>query len=141
VADAHDSEKEAMEGEQAKASMQEDQASPERQEAVKDDETDGSPVDEKTVTLRDRLRSAGNDKAVLLDSDRNEVCRVERGNLLPELRDRNGEVSTVVVDGELSQATLDAASAEGVDTVVGDSVGDVAKEPFDVNLVTLAELP
>jgi len=141
VADAHDSEKEAIEGEQAKASMQENQASPERQEAVKDDETDGSPVDEETITLRDRLRSAGNDKAVLLDSDRNEVCRVERGNLLRELRDRNGEVSTVVVDSELSQATLDAASAEGVDTVVGDSVGDVAKEPFDVNLVTLAELP
>lgn len=103
--------------------------------------TEKSPIDEKSITLRDRLRSAGNDEAILLDSDRNEICSVERGNLLPELHERNGEVSTVIVDGDLSQATLDAASSEGVDTVVGDSVGDVSKEPFDVNLVTLAELP
>jgi len=100
-----------------------------------------SAVSEQTITLRERLRSVGNGRAILLDSDTEEISRIQKGNLLPELHERNGEVKTVVLDGELSQATVDAASSEGVDTVVGDSIGNIAKEPFDVNLVTLTELP
>lgn len=93
-------------------------------------------------SMRDRLRSVeGTDEAVLLDADRGEVTRVDGEEVDDELRSRNGEVRGVVIDGEITQRALDIASSQGVETVVGSEMGDVAKKPLDVNVVTETELP
>lgn len=98
--------------------------------------------EEKTDSLRDRLRSVeGTDEAVLLDGDNEELTRVADEEVDDELRSRNGEVQGIVIDGEITQSALDVASSQGVETVVGSEMGHVAKKPLDVNVVTEPELP
>jgi len=99
-------------------------------------------AEDATESLRERLRSVeGTDEALLLDENREEVTRVAGDDLDGELLERNGDVRSVVLDGEISQRTLDVASSQGVETVVGTEVGHVAKKPLDVNVVTEPELP
>ena len=113
----------------------------------KDTENEAETTEEgsegtETQSLRDRLRSVeGTDEAVLLDADRGEVTRVDGEEVDDELRSRNGEVRGVVIDGEITQRELDIASSQGVETVVGSEMGEVAKKPLDVNVVTETELP
>lgn len=107
-------------------------------------EKDTSSVDEKNQeeSLRERLSSVeGSDQAVLLDGDRREVERVDGEMVNEELRARNGEVESVVFGNEIDQRDLDAASAGGVETVVGTELGPVVKKPLDINVVTESELP
>jgi len=114
--------------------------------SVGDEGTDSAEEDgergEQDASLRDRLSSVeGTDEAVLLDGDRREVERVEGATVGEKLRARNGEVESVVLGNEIDQRALDAASAGGVETVVGTGLGPVVKKPLDVNVVTESELP
>ncbi|MDZ7689395.1 MAG: DNA primase DnaG [Halobacteriales archaeon] len=115
-------------------------------DVIVDEENDGAETEEDADTdvesLRDSLRSvAGTDEALLLDGDRVEVTRVPSNEIDDELRERNGEVRSVVLGGEVTQSALDVASSQGVETVVGTEMGHVAKKPLDVNVVTEPELP
>jgi len=92
------------------------------------------------VPFTETLREAGDDEAVLFDADRHEVGRVGNDDLADALCDRNGEVESVVL-AEIDQRVLDAASREGVETVVGAELGPVVKKPLDINVVTETELP
>lgn len=95
-----------------------------------------------TESLRERLRSVeGTDEAVLLNENREELTRVAGEDLDGELLTENGDVRSVVLDGEITQRALDIASSKGVETVVGTEMGHVAKKPLDVNVVTESELP
>lgn len=115
-------------------------------EETKEDEEvtevkDATGADE-TESLRERFRSIeGTDEALLLDENREEVARVAGDDLDAELLSRNGDVRSVVIDGEITQRALDIASSQGIETVVGTKIGHVAKKPLDVNVVTEPELP
>lgn len=112
------------------------------EEEKEDEAAEEQEAEETTESLRGRLRSVeGTDEAVLLDEDREEVARVAGEDLDGELLERNGDVRSVVLDGEISQRTLDIASSKGVETVVGTEIGHIAKKPLDVNVVTESELP
>ncbi len=112
------------------------------EEEKEDEAAEEQEAEEATESLRERLRSVeGTDEAVLLDEDREEVARVAGEDLDGELLERNGDVRSVVLDGEISQRTLDIASSKGVETVVGSERGHIAKKPLDVNVVTESELP
>ncbi|MDY6775481.1 MAG: DNA primase DnaG [Halobacteria archaeon] len=104
-------------------------------ESESESETDGESP------LRDRIEAVkGNGKSLLLDSEFDEVEEVDSEALGEKLDETNGEVENVVVDGEITQATLDSASLNGVETVAGEEIGHVVKKPLDVNVVTEAEL-
>ncbi|MDY7081207.1 MAG: DNA primase DnaG [Halobacteria archaeon] len=82
----------------------------------------------------------GTEKILLLDKDKKEITEVDEESLKQELEERNGEIRSLVVDGSITQRTLDIASTEGIETVVGEKKGHIAKKPLDVNIVTEAEL-
>lgn len=99
------------------------------------------PVSEENGSLGDIFESVhGTSEVVLLDAERHELSRVDIEDLKVELEGKNGEVEYLVLDGEITQRTLDIASMGGVETVVGDGMGYVAKKPLDVNIVTDADL-
>jgi 5S rRNA maturation endonuclease (ribonuclease M5) len=91
--------------------------------------------------LADALHGTEGDEAVFLDDDRREVGRVKGGGYAEALRERNGDVESLVVGSEIDQRVLDAASEGGVGTVVGSELGPVVKKPLDINVVTETELP
>ncbi len=93
------------------------------------------------TSLAEKFRNTGSDEAVLLNADREEVERVDPEEFGEALRERNGEVESVVVGSEIDQRSLDAASEGGVETVVGAELGPVVKKPLDINVVTETELP
>jgi DNA primase len=93
------------------------------------------------ASLAEKFRNTGSDEAVLLNADREEVERVDPEEFGEALRERNGEVESVVVGSEIDQRSLDAASEGGVETVVGAELGPVVKKPLDINVVTETELP
>jgi len=98
--------------------------------------------DNENGSLRERLRSVeGTNEAVLLNGEDEELTRVAGEDVDEGLKSRNGEVRSVVIDGEITQSALDVASSQGVETVVGSEMGHVAKKPLDVNVVTEPELP
>ena len=101
----------------------------------------GGSAEKSKASLAEKFRDTGTDEAVLLDADREEVERVDGDNFRKALRDRNGEVESVVVGSEIDQRSLDAASEGGVETVVGEELGPVVKKPLDINVVTETELP
>jgi DNA primase len=113
-------------------------------EADEEQEAEATEEDEEAATegLRESLRSVeGTDEAVLLNENREELRRVAGEDLDGELLTENGDVRSVVLDGEITQRALDIASSKGVETVVGTEMGHVAKKPLDVNVVTESELP
>ena len=93
------------------------------------------------ASLAEKFRNTGSDEAVLLNADREEVERIDPEEFGEALRERNGEVESVVVGSEIDQRSLDAASEGGVETVVGAELGPVVKKPLDINVVTETELP
>lgn len=98
-----------------------------------------------TVEEDDPLRAGftsikGTNKALLLDSNNNEIEKVDLDTLPDRLKSLNGEVSSVVVDGEITQRVLDIASMKGIERVVGEKLGYIAKKPLDVKVVTESEL-
>lgn len=101
----------------------------------------GGSAEKSKASLAEKFRDTGTGEAVLLDADREEVERVDGDNFRKALRDRNGEVESVVVGSEIDQRSLDAASEGGVETVVGAELGPVVKKPLDINVVTETELP
>jgi len=118
---------------------EEDAASEEEEVEDEDEEVDGETEKD---SLRESLHSVeGTGEAVLLNEDREEVTRVSGDDLDGEMLARDGDVRSVVLDGEISQRTLDVASSQGIETVVGTEMGHVAKKPLDVNVVTEPELP
>jgi DNA primase len=93
------------------------------------------------ASLAEKFRNTGSNEAVLLNADREEVERINPEEFGEALRERNGEVESVVVGSEIDQRSLDAASEGGVETVVGAELGPVVKKPLDINVVTETELP
>jgi DNA primase len=67
-------------------------------------------------------------EAVLLGSSGDEVGRVPVGDLVEELRKREG-VGTVVFDGIVTGRLVDAAAERGVGILVGERLGDGVRVP------------
>ena len=113
-------------------------------EGVAEEVADDTATEEEKkgdASLAEKFRNTGSDEAVLLNADREEVERINPEEFGEALRERNGEVESVVVGSEIDQRSLDAASEGGVETVVGAELGPVVKKPLDINVVTETELP
>ncbi|MDY6779030.1 MAG: DNA primase DnaG [Halobacteria archaeon] len=90
------------------------------------------------VSVHD-IGSVDDGEAVLLTSDNREVSRTDTDSFKEEIASRNGEVETVVLGGDIDQRALDIASRHGVETLVGEGMGYVAKKPMNVKTVTRTE--
>ncbi|XGI83270.1 DNA primase DnaG [Halorutilales archaeon Cl-col2-1] len=118
----------------------ETEAEEERLNGEVETDSNGSDSDDAGNPLRQRMEAVEDGRSLLLDSEFDEVEEVDSEALGEKLDETNGEVENLVVDGEITQSTLDTASLNGVETVAGEEIGHVVKKPLDVNVVTEAEL-
>jgi DNA primase len=78
-------------------------------------------------------------EAVLLGSGWDELGRVPVGDLVEELRKREG-VGTVVFDGIVTGRLVDAAAERGVGILVGERLGDGVRVPRKVTVRLFKDL-
>ncbi len=78
----------------------------------------------------------GTFKARLLDEENNIVKETSVRELAKELKETNENAKSVVFDGVITQRIVDLAREKDLDCVVGIKIGDVAKMPTSLRILT-----
>jgi len=74
--------------------------------------------------------------ARLMDRNHNILREVAVRDLARELKDSNGDVSGVIFDGVVTQRILDIAAEKGLEYLIGAKMGNIAKSPICVKVIT-----
>jgi DNA primase len=74
--------------------------------------------------------------ARLFDKERNVIREVAVRDLAKELKESNGEVNGVIFDGVVTQRILDIAAEKGLEYLIGAKLGNIAKSPICVKVLT-----
>lgn len=74
--------------------------------------------------------------ARLLDKSHNVVKEVAVRDLARELKEPNGDVNGVIFDGVVTQRILDIAAEKGLEYLIGAKMGNIAKSPVCVKVIT-----
>jgi len=74
--------------------------------------------------------------ARLFDRSHNVVKEVAVRDLARELKESNGDVNGVVFDGVVTQRILDLAAERGLEYLIGAKLGNIAKSPVCVKVMT-----
>jgi DNA primase len=77
--------------------------------------------------------------ARLFDRNQNALREVAVRDLARELKDSNGDVNGVVFDGVVTQRLLDIAAEKGLSYLIGAKMGNIAKSPVGVKVITKEE--
>jgi DNA primase len=79
-------------------------------------------------------------KAKLLDATGKSLKEVHVAKLADTLKDEGAEVKAVVLDGIITQRVLDLAVEKDITTVVGVKIGNIAKLPTNISVLTKEDL-
>ncbi|MDM7911673.1 MAG: DNA primase DnaG [Methanotrichaceae archaeon] len=74
--------------------------------------------------------------ARLFDRNRNVLKEVAVRDLARELKDANGDVNGVIFDGVVTQRILDIAAEKRLEYLIGAKMGNIAKSPVCVKVIT-----
>ncbi|MFP4655069.1 MAG: DNA primase DnaG [Methanohalobium sp.] len=74
--------------------------------------------------------------ARLLDSEENVVEETAVRDLVNKLKNYNGEITSIVFDGVITQRILDVSSERGIKNLIGVKLGNLTKIPVEINLYT-----
>lgn len=74
--------------------------------------------------------------ARLFDRNQNVVKEVAVRDLARELKDSNGDLNGVIFDGVVTQRILDIAAEKGLEYLIGAKLGNIAKSPICVKVMT-----
>jgi DNA primase len=74
--------------------------------------------------------------ARLFDRNQNVLREVAVRDLARELKEANGDVNGVVFDGVVTQRILDIAAEKGLEYLIGAKLGNIAKSPVCVRVIT-----
>jgi DNA primase len=74
--------------------------------------------------------------ARLLDRNQNVVKELAVRDLARELKESNGDVNGVIFDGVVTQRILDIAADKGLEYLIGAKMGNIAKSPVCVKVLT-----
>jgi DNA primase len=74
--------------------------------------------------------------ARLFDRNHNVLKEVAVRDLARELKDANGEVNGVIFDGVVTQRILDIAAEKRLEYLIGAKMGNIAKSPVCVKVIT-----
>ena len=83
---------------------------------------------------------SGTLSARLLDEGNNIISEVPVRDLASALKEANGNISSVVFDGVITQRIVDIASEKGIANLVGAKVGNVVKTPTSIHIETSNDL-
>ncbi|NYT01911.1 MAG: DNA primase [Methanosarcinales archaeon] len=104
------------------------------EEAVPEIDLAAEPQDEWFKQHVDELD--GTLSARLFDRNQNALRDVAVRDLARELKESNGDVSGVIFDGVVTQRLLDIAAEKGLEYLIGAKLGNIAKTPIGVKVVT-----
>lgn len=74
--------------------------------------------------------------ARLMDRNRNILREVAVRDLARDLKEANGDVNGVIFDGVVTQRILDIAAEKGLEYLIGAKMGNIAKSPVCVKVLT-----
>ncbi|HWQ20492.1 MAG TPA: DNA primase DnaG, partial [Methanotrichaceae archaeon] len=74
--------------------------------------------------------------ARLFDRNQNVVKEVAVRDLARELKDSNGDLNGAIFDGVVTQRILDIAAEKGLEYLIGAKLGNIAKSPICVKVMT-----
>ncbi|NMC10875.1 MAG: DNA primase [Methanothrix sp.] len=74
--------------------------------------------------------------ARLMDRNHNVLREVAVRDLARELKESNGDVNGVIFDGVVTQRILDIAAEKGLEYLIGAKLGNIAKSPVCVRVLT-----
>jgi DNA primase len=74
--------------------------------------------------------------ARLFDRNHNVLKEVAVRDLARELKDANGDVNGVIFDGVVTQRILDIAAEKRLEYLIGAKMGNIAKSPVCVKVIT-----
>lgn len=74
--------------------------------------------------------------ARLMDRNHNILKEVAVRDLARELKESNGDVNGVIFDGVVTQRILDIAAEKGLEYLIGAKMGNIAKSPVCVKVIT-----
>jgi DNA primase len=74
--------------------------------------------------------------ARLFDRNQNVVKEVAVRDLARELKDSNGDLNGAIFDGVVTQRILDIAAEKGLEYLIGAKLGNIAKSPICVKVLT-----
>ncbi len=97
-----------------------------------------SPIERSFRNYVEALNGTMN--AVLLDAEGKVLKEVAVRNLASALKESNGLVKSVVFDGVITQRILDIAAEKELDYLIGVKIGNVAKMPLSVKVLTVEDI-
>ncbi|HUV62054.1 MAG TPA: DNA primase DnaG [Thermoplasmata archaeon] len=107
----------------------------------KDDRDTGKKLSPEQSRLKEVLTELNTtSKAKLLDEGGKALMEVQVAKLADTLKVEGARAKTVVLDGIITQRVLDLAVEKDITTVVGVKVGNVAKLPTNVTVLTKEDL-
>jgi DNA primase len=107
----------------------------------RDDRDTGKKLSPEQSRLKEVLTELNTtSKAKLLDEAGNALMEVQVAKLADTLKDEGARAKAVVLDGIITQRVLDLAVEKDITTVVGVKVGNVAKLPTNVTVLTKEDL-
>jgi hypothetical protein len=74
--------------------------------------------------------------ARIMDRNQNVLKQVAVRDLARELKETNGDVNGVIFDGVVTQRILDIAADKGLEYLIGAKMGNIAKSPSCVKVLT-----
>ena len=74
--------------------------------------------------------------ARIMDRNQNVLREVAVRDLARELKEANGNVNGVIFDGVVTQRILDIAAEKGLEYLIGAKMGNIAKNPSCVKVLT-----
>ncbi len=109
-------------------------AEPERQKPVAI-QVEEAPKEIKGNVFQDHISQlSGSLSARLLDEGNNVIHEVPVRDLASALKDSNGNVTSVVFDGVITQRIVDIASEKGITNLVGAKIGSLVKTPASIHI-------
>jgi DNA primase len=107
----------------------------------RDDRDAGKKLSPEQSRLKEVLTELNTtSKAKLLDEGGNALMEVQVAKLADTLKSEGARAKAVVLDGIITQRVLDLAVEKDITTVVGVKVGNVAKLPTNVTVLTKEDL-
>lgn len=100
--------------------------SPDIQEPV---EFEPEPVNEESIFIEHIEKLSGTLSARLLDEENKVIREVPVRDLASALKEANGNITSVVFDGVITQRIVDIAADKGINTLIGAKIGNVVKSP------------
>ncbi|MDD5615093.1 MAG: DNA primase DnaG [Candidatus Methanoperedens sp.] len=114
--------------------LPEQNAEPEKQKPIRQ-VVEEAPKEVKQNVFQEHISQlSGSLSARMLDDSNNIIQEVPVRDLATALKDVNGNITSVVFDGVITQRIVDIASEKGIANLIGAKVGNLVKTPTSVHI-------